>query len=406
VVGKREGCQKIFGIITFVAVCGIFFASNAQENTLQSVSRYDQEIRSNNRQLDAIKTEIEKGRQKLNKLQQDEGNSLAQLEQIEKNIAASQQYLAVLSQKIDTVEKIITALADSLKQSEHNLVQRQKIMRHRLRQAYMNGTPNLLVTLYTSRSPLEAVNKVTYMEKVSSYDRELTAQIASVKQRITQRKAAHTLELAHLSALRATKASEKKAHEAQELQRKSMLAGIRKEKSSFESMVKELERSQKELVTMIKLLEKKRKKAKDAATTKKVVSFEKKKGSLPWPVEGAVVTKFGKVVHPEYQTVIMNNGIDIEAAKGDTVRCTAPGTVIHTGWLRGLGKMVIVDHVGGYLTIYAHLESIDVAVDQQVATDSVLGRVGDTGSLAGSRMHFEVRKSSEALNPIDWLEKR
>jgi murein DD-endopeptidase MepM/ murein hydrolase activator NlpD len=74
--------------------------------------------------------------------------------------------------------------------------------------------------------------------------------------------------------------------------------------------------------------------------------------------------------------------------------------------MRGLGKMVIVDHVGGYLSIYAHLQDISVEVDQKVALDTELGRVGETGSLGGAKLHFEIRKSAEALNPLLWLEKK
>jgi septal ring factor EnvC (AmiA/AmiB activator) len=279
-------------------------------------------------------------------------------------------------------------------------------MSKRLRQAYMTGPTHVFMMILSAKSPIDAINKVKYLEKINRYDRDLAQQIVAGKTVINEKKVKQHLELEHLSSLHAAKKSENDALISQEQQRKKMLGDIRKEKASYEAMVKELERSQKELVSMIRLLEKKRKKAREHISTKSVASFEKKKGALPWPVEGPVITKFGKVIHPEYQTVIMNNGVDIEAEKGEPVHCIAMGTVIHTGWLRGLGKMVIVDHVGGYLTIYAHLETIDVNVDQTVTADTILGKVGETGSLGGTRMHFEIRKSSEALNPVDWLEKK
>ena len=381
-------------------------AISAEEANLHSVSHYDAEIRKNNQQLDAIRTELDKGRKKLETLQKEEGNFLEQLEQMEKNINASQKLLATLTERIDTVEHIIKRLDDSLSIAENDLKNRQAFMRQRLRQAYMTGRPNMLLVLFSSKTPLDAVNKVKYLERIGRYDREMLQHINDAKTDITARKQVQSLELDHLAQLRESKASEKEMLVTEERQRKGMLADVRKEKSSFEAMVRELENSQKELVSMIKLLEKKRKKAKEKQSAESIASFEKRKGKLPWPVDGPVITRFGKVVHPEYQTVIMNNGIDIEAKKGDPVHCVASGIVIHTGWLRGLGKMVIIDHVGGYLSIYAHLESIDVVVDQKVTSESIVGKVGDTGSIGGTRMHFEIRKSSEALNPIDWLEKR
>ena len=101
----------------------------------------------------------------------------------------------------------------------------------------------------------------------------------------------------------------------------------------------------------------------------------------------------------------MNNGIDIGSKRGQPIECVAPGVVLHVGSMRGLGKMVIVDHAGGYLSIYAHLESISVSQDQEVTSGTNIGNVGDSGSLGGEKLHFEIRKSTNALNPVEWLEK-
>jgi septal ring factor EnvC (AmiA/AmiB activator) len=135
-------------------------------------------------------------------------------------------------------------------------------------------------------------------------------------------------------------------------------------------------------------------------------AFEKNKGRLPWPVEGAIVKEFGKIVHPVYKTVTMSIGVDIGTGRGERVECVASGKVEYVGWMRGYGQFVIVNHPGGYLTIYAHLDSIMVAKDKDVATGEALGTVGETGSLDGAKLHFQVRKSSDPLNPREWLEKR
>ena len=116
-----------------------------------------------------------------------------------------------------------------------------------------------------------------------------------------------------------------------------------------------------------------------------------------------VVEVTRKVIHPVYKTVTMNNGVDIKAAvPGGTVTVVAAGTVIHTGAMRGLGKLVIVDHNNGFLTIYANLTEIRVKNDQNLADGAVIGKIGSTAK--DSSLHFEIRRAGETLDPEKWLE--
>lgn len=405
-VRKCSSGKKISGVAAILLLFITIALAGNDVASLKSVSHYDREIKKSTVQLEKIRKEIEAGRKKVKELKKKEGNYLGQLQQLEKNISTSHVYLSMIESRIDTVEIIIEQLSDSLVIAGKQLQSRQQIMRKRLRQAYMRGKTHPLLVVFNAESPLDAINRVQYLEKLNRYDRELVAQIDNTRKAIDEKKNTQVQEREHLSELREEKQREQTELVAEEKQRKKMLKNIRAKKESFEAMVKELEASQKELARMITLLEKRRKSARARVSRKRIASFEKGKGSLPWPVEGPIITKFGKVVHPEYKTIIMNNGIDIEADKGETVRCVADGTVIHTGWMRGLGKMVIVDHVGGYLSIYAHLKEIVVVMDQEVKTDAILGYVGETGSLGGAKLHFEIRKSALALNPVDWLEKR
>jgi murein hydrolase activator len=405
-VRKCTRGSKISGLTVALLLFSVAVAAGKDDAALKSVSHYDSEIKKSTKQLEEIRKEIEAGREKVKELKKKEGNYLGQLQQLEKNISTSHAYLSMIDSRIDTVQIIIGQLSDSLEIAGKQLQSRQQIMRKRLRQAYMRGVSHPLLMVFTAESPLDAVNRVRYLEKLNRYDRDLVTQIENTHKAIDEKKDAQVREREHLSGLREEKQREQTELVAEEKQRKKMLKNIRAKKESFVAMVKELEASQKELARMIRLLEKKRKSARARVSRKRIASFEKGKGTLPWPVVGPVVTKFGKVVHPEYKTIIMSNGIDIGADKGETVRCVADGTVIHTGWMRGLGKMVIVDHVGGYLSIYAHLKEIVVVMDQEVKTDAVLGYVGETGSLGGAKLHFEIRKSAQALNPVDWLEKR
>ena len=94
---------------------------------------------------------------------------------------------------------------------------------------------------------------------------------------------------------------------------------------------------------------------------------------------------------------------------GDSASCgaafagVAEGRVDYVNWLEGHGKCAIINHGGGFYTLYAHASEITVTVGKDVAAGEIIGRVGDTGSTIGTALHFEIRKGREALNPLEWL---
>ncbi|HEX2958667.1 MAG TPA: peptidoglycan DD-metalloendopeptidase family protein [Chitinispirillaceae bacterium] len=399
---KYECSSKISGLILlFLSV--LIGTAQAQESDL--LKQYDRDITANAGALDSIKTEIEKGRQVLVSLQKDEGNYLERLEQIEKNISTSRLYLSILQGQIDSVETVIQNLKDSLVIAQGRLQDRKIVMVKRLRIAYKQMAVNPMMILLESKNPVEFITRTRYLQEINRYDKRLMNEITTARQEIDQRSIRLQQQREELSELLASKKSEQKMMLDEEMLRKTMLTDVRSKKQLYTAMISELEEAQKQLNIIITTLQEKRKKAKKQLSSSIIMAFEKRKGKLAWPVEGKVVSPFGKIVHPVYKTVTMNNGIDIGASKGVSVRCVAPGTVIHTGWMRGLGQIVIVDHNGGYITVYAHLQEIAVRMDQTVDFGTRLGDVGDTGSMGDASLHFEIRKSTDAFNPSEWLEK-
>ncbi len=127
------------------------------------------------------------------------------------------------------------------------------------------------------------------------------------------------------------------------------------------------------------------------------------RGKLPRPVTGTVEVGFGRVVDPRFNTVTVQNGLDIRAPGGIQVRAVAPGRVAHAGWFKGYGNLVIVDHGDGYHTLVAHLGSMSTAMGEEVEAGTLLGTVGDTGSLKGPYVYFEIRERGRPVDPRAWL---
>lgn len=128
------------------------------------------------------------------------------------------------------------------------------------------------------------------------------------------------------------------------------------------------------------------------------------RGRLPWPVRGRILKAFGTEVHPRYGTQVRHKGIVIGASEGTPIRAVAAGRVVFVGWLEGYGNTVIIDHGGGWFTLYAHASQTLVSDNANVAAGGEIARVGSTDSLEGPCLHFEIRHGSEALDPAAWFE--
>jgi septal ring factor EnvC (AmiA/AmiB activator) len=132
-------------------------------------------------------------------------------------------------------------------------------------------------------------------------------------------------------------------------------------------------------------------------------AFAGQKGRLAAPVPGRVAQAFGRVVDSDFGTETFRSGVVFEAALGTSVRAVAPAVVRFAGWFRGYGRLVILDHGDRYFTVSGHLGELAVEVGDAVEAGEEIGTVGDTGSLSGARLYFEIRQGSQPLDPGDWL---
>jgi septal ring factor EnvC (AmiA/AmiB activator) len=172
-----------------------------------------------------------------------------------------------------------------------------------------------------------------------------------------------------------------------------LLASVGAEQNRMSRLIAELEATEKELSTLVG----------DLAPQATVAGFRARKGELPMPTKGLVEVGFGKVVNPRFNTVTVQKGIDVRAPAGTSVVSVSEGTVVFSGWLKGYGTLVIVDHGGGYHSLYAHLSASEVEVGTEVNEGETIGAVGDTGSLKGAYLYFEIRKQGQAVDPQPWL---
>jgi len=134
-------------------------------------------------------------------------------------------------------------------------------------------------------------------------------------------------------------------------------------------------------------------------------SFLNQQGRLMIPVEGEIISEFGRSTTGNYKVFTFQKGIDIKADRGEPVKSVFKGEVMFAQWLKGYGNLLIINHGDNYYTIYAHVDEMFKKEGENVETGDVIATAGDTGSIKGTCLHFEVRHHGKPIDPMKWLRK-
>jgi septal ring factor EnvC (AmiA/AmiB activator) len=133
--------------------------------------------------------------------------------------------------------------------------------------------------------------------------------------------------------------------------------------------------------------------------------FSRSLGRLKMPVQGTIISRYGPSQNSNYSSFTFQTGIDISVDKGEPVRSVFKGEVLYAEWLKGYGNLIIINHGESFYTLYAHVEEFFKKKGERVDTSEVIALAGDTGSIKGPCLHFEVRHHGKPVDPMKWLKK-
>jgi septal ring factor EnvC (AmiA/AmiB activator) len=182
----------------------------------------------------------------------------------------------------------------------------------------------------------------------------------------------------------------------------ALVRDIRRNRETYQKTLGELSESAQELQKLLNKIV-----AQEWVLPAAFVPFSERRGRLPWPLEGRVITRFGFEKHPDFNTVVENKGVEISPAAGKSlILAIHDGKVVYTDYFQGYGNLLIVDHGMTYYTLYGHCAEFLASVGDMVRAGQPVAVVGDTGSLKGECLYFEVRHKTRALDPLQWLKRR
>lgn len=349
--------------------------------------------------LERLRHAIEASRERVALYEREERGLLEALEAIEESAELLQSEVARARSRARSARAELTRTEQEAKSLAARLTRLEIAMGARARALYQAGELGAIPLLFSAGDLREFLGRVQALRLLLVHDAELLER--------HQRASASLLEARTLAARAAedSRVAERTLTERSrqldaERERKRVLVVDRKRSRARErSALAELETAGRALEEAVAALP-----AEPLADFQpEAGSFEGLRGRLRAPVEAPIARGFGRVVDDASLTTTFRKGVEYDAPAGAPVRAVAAGRVRYAGRFRGYGKTVILDHGDGYFSVSSHLEWTRVSVGDAVAAGDEIGAVGDTGSLQGPQLYFELRRGAEALDPSEWL---
>jgi murein hydrolase activator len=351
-------------------------------------------------ELKAVNSRIEKVRKAVNEDVERRDKLSTQLRDAELGVQAARRKLDDIRAQGLAIEARLRELQQEEAGLEKDLAAERGALEGELRAAYVNGREEQLKLLLNQQDPATFGRMLRYY---GYFGRARAARIAGISDKLEHL----ALVREKIAAERDRLASLEADQEQQVLALRSAQEGRTRAVAAIERDIKsqssQLQRLQSQAQALEKLIADLRKALENVPVAKQA-PFEPLRGRLPWPVQqGRVLARFGQ---PRAGGSMRWQGMLIGTDRGARVRAPFAGRVVYSDWLPGMGLMVVLDHGGGYLSLYGHNEEIFRKVGDTISAGDVIGAVGDTGGNSEPALYFEVRRGRQPVDPEIWLQKR
>ena len=396
-------------ILNKIILVFLFFGT---VNSQSSQRDYSEELRYQNDAINKMKKEIEELSSKLRKANINETTTSKRITNLDEELALLNKLIQSLKKEENSNRTKVNNLKGRIKTKEDELELLRGRYEQRIRNTYLKGRVSDLEKVLSSTSWRQAVYRTQYLKIISSIEQTMTKEIEGILLTINKDKLKLESLLRQSISLKRDKQKQMTSLRKMRIRREKELNRIRQDKSALANYMQEKSAGVKQLESIIKkVLEDKARSEREERIRQQQQALRTKefnllKGQLPWPTEGRVILKFGKQWNPRLKTTTDNPGIDIKGQPGSPIRSTMSGVVTTITYIRGYGTTVIIDHGGGFYTVYSHVTNIQTQVDSEVRSGDVIAYMGDSGSVNGSKLHFEVWGKGQKLDPEKWLMKK
>ena len=354
---------------------------------------------------DELNRELEASRQRAAAFTKEEAAMVNSLEDTEKKLDTTRKKVALLTTESNVLARQINEIEAQYRQIEKRTETTEHYVGRRLDALYRLSWLGKLNVLASADSIFDFFSRQHALELILLQDETDMAALAREKREMQMllkpwvaRKKEKQAATADLNAKIRTMMTE-------QTKRETLLAEIRDKKSLQLAAIAALQKSAMALDRTVESLDTATLPADLAAPEKIEKPFGALKGLLMMPVKGNIVSFYGHYKDRKLKVTHFQSGIDIKADRGEPIRAVYSGKTLFSSWFKGFGNMIIIDHGDHYYTVYAHLEEQFKSKGDPVETGEVIATVGDTGSLTGTGLHFEIRHHGKPINPLGWIKK-
>ena len=371
-------------------------------------AQVDDQIRNSQQRLEEIRLEQQRLNREASQLRGQIRTVGEEIRNIEARIGSSTSALAEFDVQIDLFAMSVEDATRDVLITRDELAVRRAELQGRLRSIYKRGRFHGFRVLLEASSFADLVSRYKYLHLVARYDRLLVDEVRMLEERLSEQRERLADEYTRLAALRSEKQMEVEDLEQLEAQRQRRLRNVQGQVARTESRVEELRGEERRLASLVLDLERARREAERVAgTTSESALRTSDLGQLAWPVDGSIVYSFGDA----HEGGDRRLGVGIGAPRGTVVRAVEAGQVAWAGSRDLLGQTVVVDHGGGYFSVYLYLQDLRVPRNARVVAGQPIGTVGgDEASAEGTHMELRIYEpggsSPREVDPVRWLRSR
>jgi septal ring factor EnvC (AmiA/AmiB activator) len=385
---KGEGLSVILGLSVFFAlVAWIFLPSTFAGPTANPDSR--------RRQIEQIETDLSRETEQFLELGSKEKTILGQLAEIEKKISEKRKILEEIQAGIRLSRDELERRNENLRRLQRASAEARERMEKRLTAFYKYSKRGYVHLLATSIDLDQFRKRLKYLQVIMDEDQRMLSQMVHVQEEMIQEIALISEKLTIIDAME-KKESDRLASIREELDKKVFLImRIHNEKEFYETLVKELQLAAHNLKETLLNLDRNQETRNELPP-----GFARSKGKLPLPVNGKIVKGHEPL---GAEAVKAHKGIFIQGPLGAEIKAIFPGRVDFSGWLKGYGQTIVINHGSRFFTVSAHLSERYKEEGDKVEAGAIIGLLGHTGPFPKPSLYFEIRRAGTAVNPSKWV---
>ncbi len=392
---SRAGSPRARSLLAYSAAQILPLLRRPRPPQDKTVADFEQRLTRINGQIKDLKARLEAESRK-------ESSVLSSLARINLNKSLVEKELAAQNVELERGRSELAVIQKDIRKIRAGIDRERASIEKTLVTLYKFGRVDFFQFLLQARDMESYASESKHLAILArSQDQVVTEFLASLEE---LRTAESALESKQRDLAAMARAANLKRQELDTEARKSatLVQEIRKNRETYKQTLTELSESAEELQKLMNKII-----AQEWVLPAAFVPLYERKGKLAWPLEGRVITPFGFEKHPDFNTVVMNKGVEISPAKGRSLILSVhAGKVVYADYFQGYGNLLIVDHGMTYYTLYGHCAEFLAAVGDMVRSGQPLAVVGDTGSLKGECLYFELRYKTKALDPLQWLKRR